>query len=284
MRYIPQKNGPGLLLPNNDFVFKLLFGSPKRKPYLVSFLKAILNLPPDDYDVTIINPYLQNDGPGAKLAVVDVRLATPSGKVINIEMQVARKAGFEERLVFGLSKLVTEQLNEGEDYRRIHKAIAIAITDFDLCRDELAHHRFVLYDKIADLSFGDVEELDLLELRKVDKLPEGGLKAWAKFLGAKSEADLQEAAAMSNEVKQAVQDLYIMSEESKLRQEYDRRVMYQMDIRAEKAYEREEGIKQGLTQGLKQGLTQGLTQGRNEILALLDPKMAAQIRQKLAVK
>jgi hypothetical protein len=79
---------------------------------------------------------------------------------------------------------------------------------------------------------------------------------------------------MSNEVRQAVKDLYIMSEESKLRQEYDRRVMYQMDIRAEKAYEREEGV--------KEGLSRGVSRGRDEVLALLDPKVAAQIRKRLA--
>ena len=47
------------LSPKSDMIFKLLFGDEKSIEILTDFLKAVLDIPENDYeDVTIVDPHL----------------------------------------------------------------------------------------------------------------------------------------------------------------------------------------------------------------------------------
>jgi predicted transposase/invertase (TIGR01784 family) len=237
MTYITTKSGGEIMLPNNDFVFKLIFADPRRKHLLVSLLRAILDLPDDEYDVRIINPYLPKDDKTGKLGIVDVLLSTPQGKKISIEMQVSPQDCFEERLVFGKSKLITGQIAEGDRYSAIKKVICIAITDYDLYDDKFCHHRFRPYDENAKIYFKDIEEIDIIELTKTALQAEGSLKIWLRYLNAKTEEELMEAARQSAETQEAVESLYFYSADAEARRGYDRQQMLLMDIKAQLSYE-----------------------------------------------
>ena len=53
------------------------------------FLKAVLDLPAEDYErLTVVDPNLDREFIEDKLGVLDVKVNTSSGKVIDIEVQV----------------------------------------------------------------------------------------------------------------------------------------------------------------------------------------------------
>jgi predicted transposase/invertase (TIGR01784 family) len=226
MRYIVTHDGTELLMPNNDYVFKLIFADMHRLDLLKDLLKQILDLPDSEFEITLINTDANKEQPYDKFSSVDVRMTTPLGKILNIELQVGYQAHFAERIIFGLSKLITGQIEESEDWSVIKKTIGIAIIDFNMYEDAICHHRFRLYDKEAKVYFGDVEEVNTIELKKVGNEKNPELKAWVMFIGAKSEEDLMEAAEMNAGVKTACGTLTRLSNNRAVRDEYDRRLRF----------------------------------------------------------
>jgi predicted transposase/invertase (TIGR01784 family) len=186
MEYIITKDGKRIVSPRSDIGFKHIFANEQHKSILISFLRAILDLPDADYDVSIVDSHLQKEQKDDKLAIVDVRLRTPTGKTINIEIQVLGENGFKERLCFGVGRLVTTQLKEGDSYADIRKVICIAITGFKVFADDRCHHRFLLTDEATGLHFGDIVEVNTLELPKMQYAPEGTLKNWAAYFAAQT--------------------------------------------------------------------------------------------------
>jgi predicted transposase/invertase (TIGR01784 family) len=84
---------------------------------LTDLLKAVLDLPPGEYEkVEIVDPHLLREAAGGKLGILDVKLKTKSGRVIDIEIQVFPAPELKERIAFYISKMVTEQIGAGDGY------------------------------------------------------------------------------------------------------------------------------------------------------------------------
>ena len=95
-----------LLSPKNDFIFKQLFGEPERLNLLQSFLQSVLDLPKKEYSrLVIIDPFLKREHLTDKLGVLDVKIHTSSGKVINVEIQVEPQADMWERILWAPLKI-----------------------------------------------------------------------------------------------------------------------------------------------------------------------------------
>ena len=120
-----------ILSPRSDVIFKLFFADERNIELLTAFLQSVLDIPADDYDeLSITDPHLLREYPDDKLGIIDVKLKTKTGKVINIEIQVAPLPQMRERIVFYDAKLITEQIGGGEDYDRIKRVISVIITDY----------------------------------------------------------------------------------------------------------------------------------------------------------
>ena len=150
-----------ILSPKLDVIFKLLFGTEGSIEILTDFLLAVLNLSPDEYDeITISNPFLPQEYKGDKLDILDVKLILKSGKVLNIEIQVDPMPFMESRIVFYVSKLITEQIHESEQYDKIKRVISIIITDHTLIKQgDKFHHQFGLYDIENQVLLTDILEI-----------------------------------------------------------------------------------------------------------------------------
>jgi len=55
---------------------------------LVSLLKSFLELPQEEYELTFLDTHLKPETEDDKLGIVDVKINTKTGKIINIEIQV----------------------------------------------------------------------------------------------------------------------------------------------------------------------------------------------------
>ena len=52
---------------------------------------------------------------------VDVKAKTESGEIILVEVQLGKESFFMPRILFGVSKAITEQLKKGHGYKEIKK-------------------------------------------------------------------------------------------------------------------------------------------------------------------
>ena len=238
------KEIPKILSPLMDVIFKLLMGTEGSKDLLTDFLLAVLNISPDELeDITIANPFLLQEYKGDKLGILDVKLKLKTGKVINIEVQVDPMPFMESRILFYVSKLITEQIGESEQYGKIKRVISIIITDHPLIKQsEKYHHQFGLYDIESGVLLTDGLEIHTLEVPKTRKLNESDNKAnllnWMKFFDVKTEEELKMLAQKSPTMQKASLRLMELSADEKARQLYEARLKEQRD-----RYAREHGAR-----------------------------------------
>jgi len=227
------------LSPRNDLIFKLLFGDERSIDMLTDFLKSVLRIPAEDYDVlTIVDPHLLPEYKGGKLGIIDVKLKTKSGKVINIEIQVQPMPQMKTRVIFYDAKMIAEQIGTNENYENVKRVISIVITNYPLIEDSPKyHHRFTLYDSENNVEFSDTIEIHTLELPKLPNNEDGTpLWVWMKFLDAKTEEELNMIAQRSPQVKKAVVRLMELSADERTRMLYEAREKERRDN-----YAREKG-------------------------------------------
>jgi predicted transposase/invertase (TIGR01784 family) len=68
-------------------MFKMIFGDSRDIGILTDFLQAALDLPAEDYEeVTLVDPHLARESPDDKMGVLDVKVKTRSGKLIDVEI------------------------------------------------------------------------------------------------------------------------------------------------------------------------------------------------------
>jgi predicted transposase/invertase (TIGR01784 family) len=207
-------------------VFKLLFGDQRNIDLLTALLKSVLDIPENEYaEVTIIDPHLLPEYEGDKLGILDAKVKTASGKIIDIEIQIYQLPEIKERLVFYISKMVTEQIGEGENYDSIKRVISIVITDFELVKgDNKYHHRFTLYDQKNCKEFTDLIELHTLELPKLPAESDNTeLYNWLTFIKSERKEEFDMVAQTNPQINTAVGRLIELSATEKARMLYETR-------------------------------------------------------------
>jgi predicted transposase/invertase (TIGR01784 family) len=221
------------LSPRNDAVFKMLFGDTQDTSLLTAFLESTLDLPPEEYaEVRVIDPHSLRDLPDDKQSVLDVKVRTTGGKRINIEIQIANQPDLRERIVFYLSRMVTEQLSQGEEYQKIQRSICILITDHVLIhKNKVYHNCYRLRDAQTGSEFTKLLEIDTLELPKLPKEANGtALCDWLKFLDARKEEELTMLKERNPQVGKAVDRLLALSEDEAARMIAESREKMRRDI------------------------------------------------------
>jgi predicted transposase/invertase (TIGR01784 family) len=246
-----------LLKPRSDVVFKRLMSD---KRLLVSFLQSALDLPPEDYaDVQIVDPHLLGESPEDKLGILDVKVTTAQGNIIDVEIQLNPAPEMRERVIFYLSGMIREQVRQGESYRKIKRAICILITGYEEIRDSLRYHnRYWFHDPDSGSLFSKVMEIHTLEL---PKLPEQGdatkLCAWLEFIRATKEEEFDMLAQKDPDIGLAVVKLKTLSQDERLRELAISREKLEWDIAS-----REEGAR---AQGREEGREEGQSEAQRVI-------------------
>ena len=72
---------------------------------------------------------------------VDIKAKNSKGDIIIVEVQLTRELYYLERILYGVSKTITEHINLGNKYDQVKKVYSINILYFDLGRgkDYLYH-------------------------------------------------------------------------------------------------------------------------------------------------
>ncbi len=132
-------NNKEVLKPNNDVIFKRLFGQVGNERLTKSFLEAILNTKIESIELgkeTQLLPEKIDE----KLGILDVRVALSDGTMVDIEMQNINYGNIEKRITYYLNQLYVSELSKGKTYTKLNKVIAIGILNFDYFNDIEEYH------------------------------------------------------------------------------------------------------------------------------------------------
>jgi len=234
---LPAGENNNTLLPvSSDFVFKLIFGDARNIDVLAEFLKSVLRLSEDEYShLTIIDPHVKKESEDDKYGILDVKAHTKNKKVIHIEIQLKIFKEMQARVIFGQSKMVTEQIKSGQGYSVIKPVISIIIAGENFVQDDneannTRYHYQFRHRTEDGIEFTDLIETNVLELSKLPTNEEDtDLWYWMKFIKSDDKEVLNMIAERSPQMKKAVGVLKELSADERTRMLYEAREMARMD-------------------------------------------------------
>ena len=241
------------IFAKSDPIFKMIFGDPENKTALIGFLREIIDIPEEEYaHIEIIDPNLRVNKSYGKSGILDIKLTTKNGQRINVEIQIRKASDLKQRILFYASKMIAEQLTEGEKYDKIRKVISIMIcTDHNLIEDSQEYHnRYFLYDKNTNSTFTDLLEIDILEFKKVPEKDKSDLATWLRFLNTDDKEELDKMAVRNVAFESAVCKYKQLTSDERIRmiaenEEKDWKDR-QAEIKAEIKDAKEEGRAEGI--------------------------------------
>ena len=253
-----------LMLPSVDFCFQELM---EDKEILRGFCGAILRVPPEEIEeIELLPKQLRKKHKEEKYGILDVHIRLNNGERMNIEMQSTSYDYWQERSLFYLSKMYTEQIKQGEDYESLKKCIHVGILNFNLFRHDRYYSRFHIWEDTSREMYTDKFEIHILELPKLAQYeyPQTELLRWAQFFGAKNREEMQMLAEQDKYIDKAYRRLEEMSADEQKRWEYEMRQKAIRDHRHMLASGRREGLREGRREGLREGEKIGEQRGKSE--------------------
>ena len=248
-----------LMKPKIDFAFKEIMMNENAR---TGFLSAVLKIKPEDIKkTTILNTYLRKEHEEDKQGILDVRILLNDDTEIDIEIQLAELKVWADRSLFYISKMYTEQIQEGQKYNVFKKCVSISILNFTLFKDTEAYYScFHIREDIRNTILTDKMEFHVLELTKLpEELKENNddLLLWAKFISSERKEDFDMLAAKNPYIESAYKQLQVISQDKQKRLEYEAREKairdYNQMMFEAKESGREEGIEEGIEKGIEKG-------------------------------
>ncbi|WP_010253225.1 Rpn family recombination-promoting nuclease/putative transposase [Treponema primitia] len=256
--------------PLFDFIFKLIFGDQRNIAVLTALLAAALDLPEVEFDhLTIIDPFLKREFEGDKMGILDVKVHTQSGAVINVEMQVETNQELRKRIVISTAKMLTEQIKRWDEYNQAERVVSIVICGGILIPEEAGYYnRYSIRNAQSGAEFTDLIEINVLELGKLPKESDGGrLFNWGQFFKAQNPEELAMIAEKDPAIKQAVALVMELNDDERARLIADAQWKQRMDQAGRE----------------RQSYREGTEEGRNEVLELMEQGFTLeQIKEKLS--
>ena len=253
-----------LLKPKNDLIFKLIFGKQENSDILTSFLQSILDIDTEDYvGLTIIDPQSKIDKLNDKTTILDIKLETRQG-FINIELQLNPYTSMEDRIVYGISKAVTNQLTKGSKYN-LKKVITIVITDYILIKEHNIYHDIFRYhSEKTNYTFSRSTEIHTLELPKLPQEEENSmLWNWLQFVKSEKLEEFEMIAQKAPQLNKAVAILKELSEDEAMRMLAHDQEMAEWDRVASLRNARQEGKQEGRQEGKREIAMEMIKNGLN---------------------
>jgi predicted transposase/invertase (TIGR01784 family) len=273
--------------PRVDIAFKKIFGVEENKDLLISLVNSIVGDSDRIVEVTLLNPYNPQQFKSDKLSIVDIKAKSETGKRYNIEIQISDVGDYDKRALYYWAKLYTEQLQSGDDYSSLSKAIGIHILNFTSIVDtEKYHNVFHITEKETGVRYFENLELHTIELKKfsnnvradlVDILSKvkNALDVWTTFLTRHELLNKDKLPLQLDDpaLKKALNVLEVMNFNEEERETYEAHMKWlRMETSALKRQEEKsfiqgeqiglvKGERIGLVKGEQLGLVKGLVEG-----------------------
>ena len=214
-----------LMKPKIDFAFKEIMSNENAR---IGFLSAVLQIEPISIKETyLLNTYLRKVHKEDKQGILDVRVSLNNNTEIDIEIQLAELKIWADRSLFYLSKMYTEQIEQGQGYDVLKKCVSISILNFDLFKGETEFYsRFHIIEDTRHILYTDKMEFHVIELPKLPtELKENAsdILLWAKFINAEKKEEFDMLATKNPYIKSAYEQLQVISQDKQKRLEYETR-------------------------------------------------------------
>ena len=249
-----KKNDDFLMSPTVDYCFKELLAYPEVRK---GFVAAILGKNPEEIEETILMPtILSKDTENGKYGILDVRVCMKNGTQMDLEMQVAPFKFWDNRVIFYLSKMYTDQIKEGHKYEDLKPCIHVSILNFNLFPEDQECIREIAFcDLTTKQKYTDLMEIYVLELKKLppEQKKEPLIVKWMRFLSAEKKEDFEKMAEEDTYINEAYEVLQKLSADERKRLEYEARQKAILDYNSQMSSSREEGIRIGEKRGVKRG-------------------------------
>ena len=235
-----------LMSPTVDYCFKELLAYPEVRK---GFVAAVLNKDPDEIEETTLMPtILSKDTENGKYGILDVRVRMKNGSQMDLEMQVAPFKFWDNRVIFYLSKMYTDQIREGHRYEDLKPCIHVSILNFNLFpKDQICFREIAFCDLTTKQKYTDLMEIYVLELKKLppEQKDEPLVVKWMRFLSAERREDFEKMAEEDTYINEAYEVLQKLSANERKRLEYEARQKAILDYNSQMSSSREEGIQIG---------------------------------------
>jgi predicted transposase/invertase (TIGR01784 family) len=208
---------------------------------------------------------------------VDIKARNSKGEIILVEIQQTRELYFLQRVLYGVSKAITEHISLGEEYFHVKKVYSISILYFDLGQgaDYLYHgqNRFVGVHTGDTLRINAKEQEGIKMLAPEDVFPEyfiirvnefnqvakTPLEEWLQYLKSGIISPHTEAPGLS-EAREKLTIMQMSPQERKAYERHMENIMYQNSVFAAAHLEgRAEGRAEGIAEGRAEGRAEGAT-------------------------
>ncbi len=263
-----------------DWAAKYILRDKSNFDILEGFLSALLGK-----DITIINlleSESNQENETDKLNRVDLLTVDDTGEYIIIEIQNEREIYYLERLLYGTSKLIVENMKRGEPYQNVKKVISISILYFALGEkiDDYVYYGNTEFrgihtkssltlrrkekEMIKEMETKNIyPEYYLIEVEKFEDIIQNDFDEWMYFLKNESIKD----DFKSKNIQKAQEKLKVIKMPEEARKRYDRylnNVAIEYDVLEAKKEEIEEKIEKGREKGREEGREKGREEGREE--------------------
>ena len=290
-----------------DLMFKLFFQ--ESEALLVSLLNSFFPLPKGEFikSAKILNPLGWSDqsggakgqsrpapiprksavfmgsaaalplSPGEKEMILDIRVETGSGKIINIEMQAAGHKAFLDRVLCYWARTYSSILKTGEQYIKLRPVYSLIFTKFDIWpkslvkgpvsmfsirSEEKPYFKLSGHFRMAFVELGKAVGKNLKDLVDMADL-------WRYTLrhGRDLSPEEQRILASKNELmREAMSVLNRLSASERVRWEEEAREMAWRDRMAREDDAREEGMAKGMAKGMTEGMAKGMAKAALKLI------------------
>lgn len=213
---------------------------------------------------------------------VDILAENEKGELTIFEIQNNRELAYFHRILYGVSKVITDYINIGEDYEKVRKVYSINIVYFTLgqAKDYVYHGKTVfqglhdphdilkLSNRQSEVFFGDTfkngeksqreasdifPEYYLLCVNNFDKVAKTHLDEWIRFLKTGEIEDSDTAPGLADakeclDVRKLSREEYLVYRHHKENEAYQRSVI-------------STGYDDGMQDGIKKGRAEGRAEG-----------------------
>uniref|UniRef100_UPI0040294570 Rpn family recombination-promoting nuclease/putative transposase n=1 Tax=Prevotella sp. TaxID=59823 RepID=UPI0040294570 len=217
---------------------------------------------------------------------VDILAESEKGELTIFEIQNNRELAYFHRILYGVSKAITDYINLGEDYEKVRKVYSINIVYFTLgqAKDYVYHGKTVfqglhdphdilkLSNRQSEVFFGDTFEKDeksqreagdifpeyyLLCVNNFDKVAKTHLDEWIRFLKT-GEIEASDTAPGLADAKECLDVRKLSREELLVYQRHKMNEAYQRSVIST-------GYDDGMQDGIKKGRAEGRAEGMLEV-------------------
>ena len=249
-----------LLDPTLDVVFKLLLL--RERLLLIDMLQGVLARP--IASPTILNPAILGEHVRDKQITLDLRIALPDGSRADLEMQRRTPANLASRLIYYGSRDYSDQLVRGNDYSQLAGTSVIAwLVRPLLPKLRRLHSVFELRERHTGMRLSGHLSFHLLQLsyRASSSSPasrptsryDAQVDRWARFLTARTHAELERLASESRIMSLAKHTLVQLSQDPDAarlaRDREDAIKLYKDELAVTRARAEINGLRKGRKEG-----------------------------------